>query len=47
MILKTLMVILDDPRVIVGMALQKNGYSINTTNPEELKRRKRFNKTNA
>jgi len=37
---KNSMVILDDPRVIVGMALQKNGYSINTTNPEELKKAK-------
>ncbi|ARC86727.1 binding--dependent transport system inner membrane component family protein [Clostridium argentinense CDC 2741] len=37
---KNSMVILDDPRVIVGMALQKNGYSINTTNPEELQKAK-------
>ncbi len=34
------MVILDDPRVMIGLALQKNGYSINTKNPKELQKAK-------
>lgn len=37
---KNSMVILDDSRVILGMALQKNGYSINTKNPKELEKAK-------
>ncbi len=42
------MVILDDPRVMIGLALQKNGYSINSKNPKELQKAKRgFNKIDA
>ncbi|AUM97435.1 spermidine/putrescine ABC transporter permease [Clostridium sporogenes] len=37
---KNSMVILDDPRVMIGLALQKNGYSINTKNPKELQNAK-------
>ncbi|MGL4730685.1 MAG: extracellular solute-binding protein [Clostridium sp.] len=37
---KNSMVVLDDPRVMIGVALQKNGYSINTKNPEELEKAK-------
>ncbi|MBO0525117.1 extracellular solute-binding protein [Clostridium botulinum] len=37
---KNSMVILDDPRVMIGLALQKNGYSINTKNPKELQKAK-------
>ncbi|EJO5347433.1 extracellular solute-binding protein [Clostridium botulinum] len=37
---KNSMVILDDPRVMIGLALQKNGYSINTKNPKELEKAK-------
>ncbi|WP_251862326.1 extracellular solute-binding protein [Clostridium sp. Marseille-Q2269] len=37
---KNSMVILDDPRIMIGLALQKNGYSINTRNPKELKKAK-------
>lgn len=37
---KNSMVILDDPRVMIGLALQKNGYSINSKNPKELQKAK-------
>ncbi|MDS1002105.1 extracellular solute-binding protein [Clostridium sporogenes] len=37
---KNSLVILDDPRVMIGLALQKNGYSINTKNPKELQKAK-------
>lgn len=37
---KNSMVILDDPRVMIGLALQKNRYSINTKNPKELQKAK-------
>ncbi|MBU5227396.1 extracellular solute-binding protein [Clostridium senegalense] len=37
---KNSMVVLDDPRVMIGVALQKNGYSINTKNPKELEKAK-------
>ncbi|HDK7155090.1 TPA: extracellular solute-binding protein [Clostridium botulinum] len=37
---KNSMVILDDPRVMIGLALQKNGYSINTKNPKQLQKAK-------
>ncbi|ENK1243673.1 extracellular solute-binding protein [Clostridium botulinum] len=37
---KNSLVILDDPRVMIGLALQKNGYSINTKNSKELQKAK-------
>ncbi|WP_101541688.1 extracellular solute-binding protein [Clostridium ihumii] len=37
---KNSLVVLDDSRVMIGLALQKNGYSINTTNIDELNKAK-------
>ncbi|QCX33316.1 extracellular solute-binding protein [Caloramator sp. E03] len=37
---KNSIVLLDDERAIIGMALQKNGYSINDTDPEHLEKAK-------
>lgn len=37
---KNSLVVLDDPRVMIGVALQKNGYSINTKDPKELEKAK-------
>lgn len=39
---KNSMVILDDPRVMIGLALQKNGYSINSKIQRNFKRLKRI-----